>query len=392
MKNVIGTRKLGFLFTLILGASSAACGEDEGSGGSSSNTGGAATTGGGPATGGLGTTGGVVTTGGAPTTGGVPTTGGAPGTGGVTPTTGGAPITGGAPTTGGLGTTGGEPPTPIEGYAVEEGGFVRTCGMSGYSWVAAGPATANNDTGVLSSISPADFSAVAAGEALCAAGVVAADDDYGGYAMIGVNIGQEPSLVEGEETPNVNITPTGTGLTVSVTNNAGGALRVQIQDDLGGDDAEHRWCANLPASGQATIEWGEFNTACWDDSGTFYAGAPINAVLVLVPGKQSTDTAFDFCLNGFTQDGTNDCGTPGTGGAGGAGPVTGGAGGAVPVTGGAGGIDVGGAGPAGAPAVAGAAGSPVVVAGAASVAGAGGANGGATAAAGSPAAGQVSGT
>jgi hypothetical protein len=139
--------------------------------------------------------------------------------------------------------------------------------MQGYAWTAAGPAEPNNDTGSISTIAPADFTAVAAGDTLCASGVVAEDADYGGYAMIGVNIGQEVSQVEGEETPNVNITPTGTGITVSVTNNGGSALRIQIQDDLGATDAAHRWCANLPASGQATIEWGEFNTECWAPAG-----------------------------------------------------------------------------------------------------------------------------
>jgi len=392
MSNVHLRSELGFLFTLILGVGFAACGgKDEGSGGGTAGSGGSQATGGVATPGGVSTTGGVAGTGATPATGGTqPTTGGTTpgGTGGGGATTGGTqPTTGGTATTGGA-TSGGSAgaPAAIEGYSVEEGGYVRTCGMQGYAWTAAGPAEPNNDTGSISTIAPADFTAVAAGDTLCASGVVAEDADYGGYAMIGVNIGQEVSQVEGEETPNVNITPTGTGITVSVTNNGGSALRIQIQDDLGATDAAHRWCANLPASGQATIEWGEFNTECWAPAGgTYYANEPINAVLVLVPGKNSADTPFDFCLNGFTQAGTTDCGTTGQGGAGGAGPATGGAGGAAPETGGAGGAVAGGAGPeAGAPAVAGAAGSAVVVGGASNLAGAPSAGSGSDPAAGRP--------
>jgi hypothetical protein len=388
MMNEYRIKSLGVLFTLVLGAGFTACTEDDATSTNNQASGGMVGSGGAMPTGGTTPMGGAL-----PATGATPGMGGALPTGGTTPMGGTTPI-GGALPTGGVGTTGGAatggttvvPPTPIEGYAVEAGGYVKTCGMAGYAWVSAGPPTPDNTTGSLSSIVPDGFSTVLAGDPLCASGSVAADAAYGGYAMVGVNIGQVP----GEDTPNVNVQLTGTGLQVSVTNNGGSQLRIQIQDDLGADDAAHRWCANLPASGEATLAWADFNTTCWAPTdGVAYAGEPINAVLVLVPGKNNADVAFDFCLNGFTQTETTACDTPtGAGGAGGAG-------GASPGVGGGGGVSAAGApATAGAPGVGGAAGSPPVTGGAAGmppVAAGAPATGGAPAAGTSPVAGQASG-
>jgi hypothetical protein len=47
-----------------------------------------------------------------------------------------------------------------------------------------------------------------------------------------------------------------------------------------------------------TIPYKSFNTKCWDDSGTAYAGADIEAVLLLVPGNPDEETPFNVCLEG----------------------------------------------------------------------------------------------
>jgi hypothetical protein len=247
-------------------------------------------------------------------------TGGTTGmTGGTTGMTGGTTGSGTGGTAGSTGGSAGAPAVPIEGFNVDEGGYINFCGLHGYSWTAAGPPTPINTTGSVSSILPEEFSDLPAGTSLCASGVVAADDEYGGYAIVGINIGQEP----GEDTPNPAVNPSGTGVVVNVTNTAKSGLRVQIQDELGSDDAEHRWCADVPSSGSGTIPWEKFNTTCWKPTdGTDYAMEPINAIMIIVPGSNSKDTSFDFCLNGFTVEGV-DCPAGGTGGA----PGTGGSGG-----------------------------------------------------------------
>jgi hypothetical protein len=311
-------------------------GKDEGGGGggntSTGATGAMAT--GGYATGGY-ATGGMATGGGGVATGGMPA-GGTP-SGGTT--TGGTGPVGGTAATGGTGATTGVTWTLDEAY-------VTSCNWHGYAWVDAGPAEPGvNDT--VSEISDLVLNA----SSLCASGTVAARTDYDGYAMIGVNIGQD----EGDDMPNANVTADGTGISVTVSNPGSSSLRVQIQDDLGAEDAEHRWCANVTGTG-GVIPWERFNTECWSSSsGTTYAGEPINAILVLVPGSNTTDTTFDFCVENLAPANA-ECTAVGTGGAGGGGgggapPMGGqggeGQGGGVPGGSGPGGSGPGGGGPGG---------------------------------------------
>src|SRR6185369_15573348 len=73
------------------------------------------------------------------------------------------------------------------------------------------------------------------------------------------------------------------------------ALRVQVQGPNGATDANDRWCAPLFGSG-GFIPWDAFNTKCWDGSGTKYAGQPLTAAMILVPGSTAA-VPFDFCLD-----------------------------------------------------------------------------------------------
>jgi hypothetical protein len=205
---------------------------------------------------------------------------------------------------------------------VQAGGYVISCNWHGYAWTSAGP------SGSASTITPANFSSLAAGGQLCASGSVAPQSNYGGYGILGLYVNQ----ATGASTPADPVTVTGTGLVVNVTNTGGSALRVQIQDELGATDATHRWCATITGSG-GTIPWSSFNTACWDGSGTAYAMQPINAVLIMVPGSNTVAVPFDFCLNSVSQAG-GACGSSGTGGTGGTGGATGGTGGTTGGTGG----------------------------------------------------------
>lgn len=261
--------------------------------------------------GGIGGTSSTVTTGGFGTggaTGAIPSGGtSATGEGGTT-----SMDTGGA-STGGTGSgTGGSTGVGTE-YAVGDGAFVTACGWTGYAWTSADER---------SSITPESYSDLTTDAQLCATGSVAADPDYASYAMIGINIGQQNT---GEDDPpNAEIVPDGTGLYVDLANAGGSDVRIQIQDALGGDDPDHRWCANY--TGPGVIEWGTFNTECWNDGGAFYAMEPINAVLVMIPSSNEDEVPFDVCVNKISPEGSASCsggGETGTGGTSGTGGTTG---------------------------------------------------------------------
>ncbi|MBN2341077.1 MAG: hypothetical protein JXX29_11190 [Deltaproteobacteria bacterium] len=186
-------------------------------------------------------------------------------------------------------------------YEVFEGGYWTSGPMHGYAWTAA----------VIegSTVSPADYSELAAGGAFCASGVVAPEPDYKGVGMVGLNVNQE----EGEDTPINTFVPTSEGLYVNVSNPGGSTLRVQIQGPEGETNADQRWCAPISQLGGETISWSTFNTACWNNSGAEYAMEEITAVIVLVPGSNSAEVPFEFCIHEVALDdegGTQDTDDP----------------------------------------------------------------------------------
>jgi hypothetical protein len=84
---------------------------------------------------------------------------------------------------------------------------------------------------------------------------------------------------------------------VNVSNPGNSPLRLQLGGPNGDTDANDRWCATITAFDQAVlIPWAAFNTACWDHSGSTYAGQPIQNVDVLVPGA-TVAGAYSFCVN-----------------------------------------------------------------------------------------------
>lgn len=210
------------------------------------------------------------------------------GTGGVVLGTGGVVLgTGGVVLgTGGivLGTGGAAPTGPASTFAVDGLGTTPN-GWTGYLW------TAVDDLGGV--IAPTDGFV---GTSLCAEGYTGAS--WEGFGIIGFNIAQEidpETLIGGVE---LEIAPSGTGVSVDVINNAGSSLRVQIQNNLG-----TFWCAAVPASGTGLIPWSSFNTQCWTDefgmsnTGAFYGGEPISQVMVQAPSNSNlTQTPFDFCI------------------------------------------------------------------------------------------------
>src|SRR4051794_11384431 len=171
-------------------------------------------------------------------------------------------------------------------FTVAAGGYVTSGTWAGFAWTA-------TDGKSSTTISPADFSTVAAGGSLCASGTVAGTADYSAVALLGVNLNQPT----GDPAPAPRTwTPTGAGVVYSVTNTGGSPLRIQIQAAGGDSDATKRWCAPITA-GSGVISWSTFNTACWDGTGTNYNGTtPLQSIMALVPGDLVA-VPFNFCLN-----------------------------------------------------------------------------------------------
>jgi len=170
-------------------------------------------------------------------------------------------------------------------FTVAAGGYVTAGAWKGYAWTATDGVSATT-------ISPPDFSGLAAGGQLCVSGTVAGTSDYSGTAMLAISINQN----SGNPAPAASTwTPSGAGITYSVTNSGGSPLRIQLQAAGGGTDATKRWCT--PVKGNVgTPYWSVFNTKCWDLSGAGYDGlTPLESVMVLVPGSL-TAVPFSFCV------------------------------------------------------------------------------------------------
>jgi hypothetical protein len=217
-------------------------------------------------------------------TGGTGGTGGG-GAGGATGGTGGA--------TAGTGGSGGAPACGAA-FHVFDRGYVTTPKLGGGCWYGHG-FTGTQITG--SSVSPIDFNTCTDPCSLCVSGSVAPDLDFGGVAWLGFNLMQDLDV-----TTAGNITPTGTGVTVSYTNGGGSELRVQLGGPNAATLAAERWCYTLAgSSGTVNIPYTSFRTECWDTIGVAYAGEPLQTIQLLVPGNDATAVPFSMCLNGVTE-------------------------------------------------------------------------------------------
>jgi hypothetical protein len=200
-----------------------------------------------------------------------------------------AGLGGSAPAAGGAGSTVGEEvaagPPP--------GGYFTSGAWSGYAF------TATNVAGT--TITPTTFETLPRGEPFCVSGSVAADPLFQGVSLLGFNINQAQQAAEGETAPAIGTaTPQGTGIAVSFTKTVASTLRIQIQGPNGETDANDRWCYEIPGTaGPAFAPYAEFNTACWDGTGTAYTGQPIAAVLFSVPGDDTAATPYGYCVDGF---------------------------------------------------------------------------------------------
>jgi hypothetical protein len=221
---------------------------------------------------------------------------------GASPTygVGGAPITiwtGGVP---GTGATGAQP----SGFQILTAGYVVSGAWHGYAWTAA-VTSAAAVAGMTTTITPPDFSAVSAGTAeLCVAGSVGPATDYGGVALLGINVNQ-PAAMDGGIPPVSTLAIGGVGIAVRYTNPGGSTLRVQIQTPLGETSPTGRWCATLSGmGGTEVVTWDMFwggvsdgTQGCWNSGGTHPPiGTEISNAALLVPGGNAAAVPYRFCL------------------------------------------------------------------------------------------------
>ena len=70
------------------------------------------------------------------------------------------------------------------------------------------------------------------------------------------------------------------------------------------------YCATMSASSQ-TFPWASFNTACWNNSGTYLTGAPTAATQIVIKINSEAGVAgsFDFCVTSLAFPGSETCPT-----------------------------------------------------------------------------------
>jgi hypothetical protein len=194
------------------------------------------------------------------------------------------------------------------GFQILQGGYVLAGLWHGYAWTA-GLTSGATGAGT-TTITPSDFGGVAAGATeLCAEGSIGAASDYGGVAMIGVNLNQAESAHAGVP-PYQTVEIGGSGITVKYTNPGGSQIRVQVQTPDGQNSSTGRWCATLSgAGGEETVRWTSFwggvadgTQGCWNSGGiNLPMGTQISQVELLVPGGNTAPVAYSMCLQGITQ-------------------------------------------------------------------------------------------
>ncbi len=195
---------------------------------------------------------------------------------------------------GGVGGGGGTITGPPPGYYTS--GTLHGCSWTGADILNKG--TTNT---------PADFVAqTPQGFPYCIHGTVGADPvNSATVALLGFNLneattGSATQCAAGAATSTLpTISPAGAGIAVSYVRLTGSNIRVQIQGPTGATNANDRWCATITqVQGPVFLPLSSFNTACYNNSGTFYSGQPISAVSFLVPGDK-IPSPFSYCVGGF---------------------------------------------------------------------------------------------
>jgi hypothetical protein len=108
------------------------------------------------------------------------------------------------------------------------------------------------------------------------------------------------------DTDLVGVQLSGSGIFVTLSSLPTGAqARVQV---MVGNAAYY--CAAMSASSQ-TLPWASFNTACWNNSGTYLSGAPTAAtsIAIVVSSEAGVAGSFDLCVTSLAFPGSETCPT-----------------------------------------------------------------------------------
>jgi len=158
------------------------------------------------------------------------------------------------------------------------GPFYSSGTIKGHFWT--------SQSGVGTTLTTTGYAVPVATAPVCIQGSVVATPDYNSNANLGLNLNQLQGQIP------MAFTPTLAGLQLEVTNPGMSPLRIQIQTENGAGN----WCAVVTGAG-GFIPWTDFNTACWDGSGTAYARQPISTANLQVPGGTTAAIPYDLCLN-----------------------------------------------------------------------------------------------
>jgi len=171
------------------------------------------------------------------------------------------------------------------GVVVEPPGpYFMSGTLKGHMWL--------SQSGAGTTLTTTGYDVVQVAGPVCITGSVAATPDYNSNASLGLNLNQGLNDVP------MAFTPTLGGLQVGVANRGASPapLRIQIQTQ----DGAGLWCAVVNGAG-GFIAWTDFNTACWDGSGTAYARQPIATANLQVPGGTVAAIPYDVCLNSLAE-------------------------------------------------------------------------------------------
>jgi hypothetical protein len=126
-----------------------------------------------------------------------------------------------------------------------------------------------------------------AADSLCGNGSTAIADAKGTIWGAGIGFNLDKST-----TP-AAVQLAGTGMTYALSSLPSQGMRAQVS--VSGTD----YCAKL-ASASGTVKWTDFNTACWDNSGTSLTAAPSTPHIGFQVTAGTTAATFDFCVTKVT--------------------------------------------------------------------------------------------
>lgn len=148
---------------------------------------------------------------------------------------------------------------------------------------------------------PRDFTSHTPGTPYCVSGQVHPSTEA--VALLGFHLNQPMagascSYPDTANPPGVMLTG-GTGIAGNFSKQTAAPVRIQIQGPDARTDANQRWCYLIQeVSGKFFAPFDQFNTKCWDGTGSKYTGQPVSAIVFLVPGAPN-QVEFNYCVDGF---------------------------------------------------------------------------------------------